>query len=518
MRNPYLPSDVFIPDGELHLFDGRVYLYGSHDLPGGKALCEGDYVCWSAPENDLSAWRCEGVFYRRLQDPFIRRMTEQKRANGFNQYLYAPDVVCVGEHYYLYYGVGLSGSGIGVTEAASPVGPFTYLGRVRYPESARPAGWRDTQDGISDGDRALGDGVPMLQPNPLRPHFGLHMRDYPYDPAVLYDEGHLYLYFGCGYCYAAELDTRDMRTLLPRPDGRWYSGRLLPASGEKADRAAIRAQGGWHMGNGASIRKIDGRYILSYYAVRKNGCNALCYSAADSPWGLFAYQGVLVSLGNGGLHGQEKPDAYGGNTHGGMVQAGGKWYLSYHRHTGDKCPARQGCLAEMVRRPDGTFCPADFRSQVEADGGMDCFAPCPANCACILTDRRGNVRKGRTPYLALRPGENSAAAPAAGVQIVAGLSEGGTVGFRCLAFPAQRPAERVCVRMRNPAGGYADVFADEGTEKVRIARIPLSAAEGIAAFSAPVKAVSGIHTIRLQFFGQKKNAEFLSFVFSEKEP
>ena len=28
--NPYLPLYEYVPDGEPRLFDGRVYLYGSH--------------------------------------------------------------------------------------------------------------------------------------------------------------------------------------------------------------------------------------------------------------------------------------------------------------------------------------------------------------------------------------------------------------------------------------------------------------------------------------------------------
>lgn len=54
--NPYLPSWEYIPDGEPRLFNGRVYVYGSHDLFNGAAFCMGDYVGWSAAEDDLSAW------------------------------------------------------------------------------------------------------------------------------------------------------------------------------------------------------------------------------------------------------------------------------------------------------------------------------------------------------------------------------------------------------------------------------------------------------------------------------
>lgn len=33
--NPYLPSWEYIPDGEPYVFDGRVYVYGSHDFYNG---------------------------------------------------------------------------------------------------------------------------------------------------------------------------------------------------------------------------------------------------------------------------------------------------------------------------------------------------------------------------------------------------------------------------------------------------------------------------------------------------
>ena len=29
--NPYLPLEEYVPDAEPHVFDGRVYVYGSHD-------------------------------------------------------------------------------------------------------------------------------------------------------------------------------------------------------------------------------------------------------------------------------------------------------------------------------------------------------------------------------------------------------------------------------------------------------------------------------------------------------
>ena len=67
--NPYLPSWEYIPDGEPYVFGDRVYVYGSHDYFNGYVFCMGDYVCWSAPVDDLGNWRYEGVIYPKTADP-----------------------------------------------------------------------------------------------------------------------------------------------------------------------------------------------------------------------------------------------------------------------------------------------------------------------------------------------------------------------------------------------------------------------------------------------------------------
>ena len=67
--NPYLPSWEYVPDAEPHIVDGRVYIYGSHDLFNGLNFCLGDYVCWSAPVDDLGNWIISGA-----ARPFVRRI------------------------------------------------------------------------------------------------------------------------------------------------------------------------------------------------------------------------------------------------------------------------------------------------------------------------------------------------------------------------------------------------------------------------------------------------------------
>ena len=81
--NPYLPSYEYVPDGEPHVFGDRLYIFGSHDRFDGKEYCENDYVCWSAPTQNLKQWRYEGIIYKRSQDPACK---------GEQCHMYAPDV------------------------------------------------------------------------------------------------------------------------------------------------------------------------------------------------------------------------------------------------------------------------------------------------------------------------------------------------------------------------------------------------------------------------------------------
>ncbi len=158
--NPILPLSVCIADGESHVFGDRVYIFGSHDTPGGESFCLEDYELFSAPLNDLSSWTSKGINYSARQDPLY----------GENaRYLYAPDVVRGNDgRYYLYYCLaGWKGKGgyshpISVAVCDSPDGKYEYYGVVQNP-----------------------DGTPY--------------QDFVcFDPAVMNDNGVIGLYFGTG--------------------------------------------------------------------------------------------------------------------------------------------------------------------------------------------------------------------------------------------------------------------------------------------------------------------------------
>ena len=170
--NPYLPSWEYTPDGEPHVFGGRVYVYGSHDRLHGHTYCLNDYVCWSAPVENLADWRYEGVIYGRSDDP--------DNADG-EGCLFAPDVTRGPDgRYYLYYVLSNRGY-VSVAVCDTPAGRYQYLGNVRY------------ADGVRLGERA-GD----------EPQF---------DPGVLTEGDLTYMY--TGFCAPGDASrTGPMMTVL----------------------------------------------------------------------------------------------------------------------------------------------------------------------------------------------------------------------------------------------------------------------------------------------------------------
>lgn len=508
--NPFLPPDEYIPDGEPRVFGDRVYIYGSHDI-AGDGMCAGDYVCYSAALDDLADWRYEGVIYERRQDPFARRMTEKGDKLGLRSRLFAPDVIEIDAKYYLYYGVAVERSGIAVAVADAPTGPFEYVGRVRYPDGDQPIGWTDGADGIDDGDRAFGAGRPAIGP------LGIRMKDYPYDPALLVHEGRLFLYYGMGYCYVVELDMQDKRTVVKNPRTGEYATEIFAGTPARMMAAMMLGAGKrTQFANGPSIREIDGRFWLSYYAVGRGKFNGMYHAVASDPRGPFLPVGPLVSLGNAGFDHQSGPTDRIGNTHGGMFEVDGTWFQIYHRHTAD---GRQACAAPLTRRPDGTFEHAEYTSQGFSVDALPAYRRWPAYMACYLTDGqgRGSSRK-RGPNVAQRDhliGTDQWAAENGDiVSVVTGLTEGAVVGFKYFDFDAEPHASlTMTIELNSESAGTVEVRADDADEGPVLARIRVSPTGGRwSPFESRLDALTGTHAVYLIFHPERTSLGSLATI------
>ena len=56
----------------------------------------------------------------------------------------------------------------------------------------------------------------------------------------------------------------------------------------------------------------------------------LCYAVSESPVKGFRYGGIIVSIGDIGIVEEEQAVNYLSNTHGGLVEIEGQWYVFYH--------------------------------------------------------------------------------------------------------------------------------------------------------------------------------------------
>ncbi|MBR1419692.1 MAG: family 43 glycosylhydrolase [Selenomonadaceae bacterium] len=363
--NPYLPLNVYIPDGEPHLFSDRVYIYGSHDAMNAPVYCPGHYEVWSAPANNLHDWKCEGTSYLRNQDP--------TNANDKMQ-LWAPDVTQGPDgKFYLYYCFNFY-SEIGVAVSDTPAGPFKFYGHVKYPSN-------------------------ILGGKNLAEHF-------PFDPAVLTDDdGRVYLYYG--FAPAAEKAmpeiTYDMVKGFPPEDQERYMKLVWGKNGMvveleqdmitmKYEPKIVLPGGDFTAGTGfeghgyfeaPSIRKIRGKYYLLYSSHKSH---ELCYATSNYPDRDFKYGGTVISNGDIGLNGRSNPVYPLSNNHGGIVQIGQDFYIFYHKATDGSEYSRQGSAEKIEILADGSIPQVEITSCGLNGSPLDSSGSYPAAIACHLTD------------------------------------------------------------------------------------------------------------------------------------
>lgn len=473
--NPYLPNYEYVPDAEPHVFGDRVYIYGSHDRFNGRFFCMNDYVCYSAPINDLSSWRYEGVIWKKKDDP--------KRPPLLLKQLYAPDVVEGNDgNYYLYYFKGNSGI-IGVAKSSSPSGPFAYYGHVRFPDG--------TLLGKEKGN------VDLAQ----------------FDPGVFKDvDGGVYLYTGFApkspnifTCFrpvnthgamGVELED-DMLTIKPKTMTR-------------IARSQHHSKGTGYEGHeffeASSMRKFEGKYYFIYSSV--NG-HELCYAMGDSPLGEFTYKGVLVSLGDLGI--SDKPLNYLGNTHGSIEKINGKYYVFYHRQTNRHCHSRQACAELLTRNEDGTFAQAEVTSCGLNGGPLEAKGEYGAYIACNLFSKKGvrfytfKTHSKIHPYFT----QSGLDREDNGDQYIANFNDGCVAGFKYFHFAGKEKG--IILKVKGKAKGKILAFTSLQEEPIGVASISLSK-KSISEIELPIKDIKGDKALYFKFEGKGRFA-FFSFRF-----
>ena len=369
--NPFLPLYEYIPDGEPHVFGDRVYHYGSHDKEGGDTFCMLDYVCYSAPVDDLTDWRYEGVIYQAKQDPRYPAP----------QYMYAPDVVQGNDgRFYLYYCMGgdygqegYQGP-VSVAVCDTPAGQYEYLGVVKNP-----------------------DGSPM-------------QKYICFDPAVLNDDGTIRLYYGTQYDYEERVDFltndfylqdeiqmfgRSREEILSYPDSIMgpvmavLSDDMLTVKEEAKHIIPYRVKGTSFEAHpffeGSSMRKVGRKYYFIYSSWQNH---ELCYATSDQPDRDFVFGGTIISNGDIGYRGRDTQHKLNmtGTTHGSIIEINGQWYVFYHRLTHKSDYSRQACAEKIRILEDGSIPQAEMTSCGLNDGPLSAEGTYPAVIACNLTN------------------------------------------------------------------------------------------------------------------------------------
>ncbi|KAI1185994.1 glycoside hydrolase family 43 protein [Nemania serpens] len=306
---PPLITHLYTADPSAHVFEGRVYIYPSHDREtdiefndNGDQYDMADYHVFSTttlePPYGADAVTDHGVVLRAEDVPWASKQ------------LWAPDAACKDGRYYLYFPARDKSSvfRIGVAVGDSPAGPF------------------------------------VADPEPIPGSFSI-------DPASFVDPdtGDAYLYFGGLWggqlqCYQGTVPGEADANGVPPFDESW-SGPQEPSGSDKAalfpkvaplspsmrtfaspaqDLVILAPETGAPIPaddhdrrffEAAWMHKRAGKYYFSYST---GDTHYLVYAVGDSPLGPFTYAGRILE------------PVLGWTTHHSIVEFQGRWWLFHH--------------------------------------------------------------------------------------------------------------------------------------------------------------------------------------------
>lgn len=319
----YLVPDDFMADPSTHVFNGKLYIYPSHDWESGVPENDNgdhfnmkDYHVFSTDDIEAVA---SGE--KKLEDHGV--VLDVKDIPWAGRQLWDCDVQEKDGKYYMYFPLKDRNDifRFGVAVADKPEGPF----------------------------------VP--QPAPMKGSYSI-------DVAVFKDDdGKYYFYFGG--IWGGQLQRyKDNKALesayLPQGDepaipprvARLQDDMLEFAEEPKAvmivdkDGNPLKANDPHRFFEASWVHKYNGKYYFSYST---GDTHYLCYAIGDNPYGPFVYQGVILT------------PVVGWTTHHSIIEFKGKWYLFHHDSvpSGGKTWLRSLKVCELHYNPDGTIQPIE---------------------------------------------------------------------------------------------------------------------------------------------------------------
>ncbi len=317
MKTPkrYLVPADYMADPSVHVWDGRLYIYPSHDWESG------------IPENDNGDhfnMKDYHVFSLDGDNPMTAEVVDHGKVLDTDdipwagRQLWDCEVARKDGKYYMYFPLKDKNDifRIGVAVSDSPTGPF------------------------------------IPQPDPIKGSYSI-------DPAILEEDGKYYMYFGG--LWGGQLQRyKDNKALESAylPEGKEVAipARVVRLSDDMLEFAEepkpvvivddegkpLTADDPHRFFEASWIHKYQGRYYFSYSTGDKH---ELCYAVGDNPYGPFTYKGVILT------------PVVGWTTHHSIVEYGGKWWLFHH----DSVPSggltwlRSLKVCELEYNEDGTI-------------------------------------------------------------------------------------------------------------------------------------------------------------------
>ncbi len=311
-----LVREIYTADPSAHVFDGKIYVYNSHDIDG------------PTPEDDLGA-HFEMRDYRVLKmDGIGKPVTvgpvalDVKQVPWADKQMWAPDAARKNGTYFLYFPAKdrQGAFRIGVATSKSPMGPF------------------------------------KANPQPIKGSFSI-------DPAVFTDDdGKAYMYFGG--IWGGQLqrnttgtyDPNGSKTDLQADDKPALTAKvaaMTPGMTEFAekprdvvilDEAGKPLLGGDHdrrFFEASWMHKYKGKYYFSYST---GDTHFLNYAIGDNPYGPFTYKGHVML------------PVQGWTTHHSIVEWNKRWWLFYaDTQLSNQTRLRNVKVTELFYNPDGTI-------------------------------------------------------------------------------------------------------------------------------------------------------------------
>ena len=280
------PSD-YMADPSANVFNGKLYIYPSHDWDSGAAFDDDgghfemkDYHVLSLDDVEDGEVTDRGVILALEDIPWAGRQ------------LWDNDVVEKDGKYYLIFSAKDKNDvfHLGVAVADRPEGPF------------------------------------KAQPDPIRGSYSI-------DPCVFKDDdGSVYTYFGglWGGQLQRYKDNKAMgKEYLPEGDENALPSRVAKMTDDMLQFAEeprpvlvidengkpLRADDPHRFFEASWMHKVNGKYYFSYST---GDSHLLCYAVGDNPYGPFTYKGVILE------------PVVGWTTHHSIVEYKGKWYLFHH--------------------------------------------------------------------------------------------------------------------------------------------------------------------------------------------